>query len=110
MLKLLFVISYFLANHLNNQDSDTINNQLFSNLQSNNINSNDITNINLNKYPLNLLPDLDNLINVEIIFMFILFNLFVSNIISNIDFTKYISNDTKFGKLFHFILKRYLKV
>jgi hypothetical protein len=68
-------------------------------------------NINLDDYPLNLLFELDQLINVEIIFMVIILNVFITNILINnsskID--NYIPKNL-FGKVLDFIIQRFIKI
>ena len=89
-------------------DDSTVNNKS-TKLLSNFTNPNR-PEINFDEFPLNLLPEVDTLISAEILLMSILFNVFVSNYISKIDFSKYISQDTKIGKILHIILNRYLKI
>jgi hypothetical protein len=96
-------------------------------LNSNNIDNNNTKNTNnfipnifdttsnkelnsiFDKYPFNLLTDLDAIINIEILLIFILFNLFVASYISNLNHSKYIPDNT-FGKFIKIILNKYINI
>ena len=85
--------------------NDQKGNQFINNLFSNN----DLE-TKFNEYPLNLLSDIDNLINIELIFMFVIFNIFLANYISHIDFSKYISTNNNLGKILLFLIERYKNI
>ena len=56
------------------------------------------------EFPLNLLPEMNKLINIELFFMFVLFNLFLVNMIMKIDYKKYIPNNI-IGKFLDLLIK-----
>ena len=64
-----------------------------------------------NKYPLNLLPEMNQLINIELFFTLIIINIMiVRKLISlNIDFNKYLPNN-KAGHFIYKIIQRYIKI
>ena len=99
--------SAVMGKYLNSQSTsnDKKGNQFINNLFSNN----DLEN-KFNEYPLNLLSDIDNLINIELIFMSVIFNIFLANYINHIDFSKYISNNSNWGKNFLFFIERYKNI
>lgn len=96
-----------IGKYLNSQSTSTISkdNKLINDIVTNGIAEN-----KFDEYPLNLLPELNTLINVEMIVMSVIFNLFLANFISNIDFNKYISNESKLGKICHILIKRYIRI
>jgi len=72
----------------------------------------DIKNNNNNLYPdfpLNLLPEMDTLISVILLFLIIIFNVFVAHKLININYKKYIPNN-KLGSIINFFLTRYIKI
>ena len=60
-------------------------------------------------YPLNLLPEMNQLVNIEFLFLLILFNLFMVNIIINLNYSQYIPNN-RFGEILNSIINRYIKL
>ena len=111
-------VSYGMSKVFNSQSSQSSNtknttNKLFnyleSNISNNNNNNNTLTNLTelYNKFPLNLLPDIDLLITAELMFLSIILNIYVVKFISKIDYNKYISNN-KFGIIFKIIINRYI--
>lgn len=60
------------------------------------------------QYPLSILFELNRLINIEIIFMFMLINIFIIKKLNQIDFKIYIPNN-KLGKIIGYIINRYIK-
>lgn len=77
------------------------------NMLSNNDNSN-ITEL-YNSFPLNLLPDINLLVDAELIFLLIIFNTYVVRYLTTIDYDKYIPQ-TKTGKFLKIIINRYTKI
>jgi hypothetical protein len=108
-------VSYGMSKIFNSKSSNTNNttNKLFNYLDmldNNNINNNNnLTNLTklYNEFPLNLLPDIDQLLTVELMFLFIILNVYVVKFISKIDYNKYIF-DNKFGTLLIKIINRYI--
>lgn len=60
------------------------------------------------EYPLSMLFELNRLINIEIIFMFMLLNIFVIKKIIHIDFKSYLPNN-KPGQIIEYVINRYIK-
>ena len=60
------------------------------------------------EYPLSLLFELNRLINIEIIFMFMLINIFLIKKMNHVDFKSYLP-DNKAGKIIEYIINRYIK-
>ena len=67
------------------------------------------SNLDFNEYPLNLIPELNQLATAELILMVVLFNLIVSRYLTTVNYTKYIP-DNKFGNLLNKWLERYITV
>lgn len=88
---------------VNAQNSSNINKII-----SDSVSSNSDNNLNIDNYPLNMLTDLDTLINVEILFLYIIFILFFSKFLKNINFNKYISNKSRLGGILLYLIERYL--
>ena len=60
------------------------------------------------EHPLSILFELNRLINIEIIFMFMLLNIFVIKKINHIDFKSYLPNN-KPGQMIEYVINRYIK-
>ena len=60
-------------------------------------------------YPLNLLYEIEGLINVEVIVVILLINIFIVQYLISKDYSKYIP-DNKFGKYLNIFLNRYVKI
>ena len=60
------------------------------------------------EHPLSILFELNRLINIEIIFMFMLLNIFLIKKINNIDFKSYLPKN-KAGQIILYIINRYIK-
>ena len=56
-----------------------------------------VLNNNYFDYPLNLLVEVNQIINIEILFLTIIFNIFIVNKLINIDYNKYLPKN-KIGK------------
>ena len=94
--------------NLNNKEEDKDNKfNLISNLE-NNSNSKDISSL-LNEFPLNLLTDINQLLSVELIFLSVMFNIFLGDLLTRINYSKYIPQN-KFGKFILFYVNRYINV
>lgn len=75
------------------------------------INNTNLNNLSINDYPWELLPNLMTLNNVQIIYIFIMFNGFIVNQItnSNIDIYKFLPNN-KLGVILNKLITRYIKI
>ena len=60
-------------------------------------------------YPLNLLYDIDTLVNVEVVVVILLINIFIVQYLISRDYSKYIP-DNKFGKYLNLFLSRYIRI
>lgn len=107
---------------LNKQDSDSKSNssntnKLLSFITTNNSNDDSNKNSNsslnvpyiLSKYPFNLMKHIDNMLNVMISLMFLLFNIFFSGLIGKLNLHTYLP-DNKLGILLTKMLDRYIKL
>ena len=121
------IVTAIMANILNNITVDEYSNSLNSNSYSK-VNSygfllNSYTNTGINflndgfgdllikkypEYPLSLLFELNRLINIEIIFMLMLINIFIIKKLNKIDFKKFIPNN-KLGQIIEYIIFRYIQ-
>ena len=63
----------------------------------------------LNEFPLNLLPEINQLATAELMFLLIILNIFIVKYITSLDYNKYIPNN-KIGIFIDFAIKRYIKV
>lgn len=59
------------------------------------------------EFPLNLLVEMNQLVNLELVFLSILFNVFIVNTITQINYSKYIPNN-KLGRILNFFISRYI--
>jgi len=59
-------------------------------------------------FPLNLLPEISQLVDAELLFLIILLNLFVSKLFLSIDFPKYLPKN-KLGLILGSLINRYIK-
>lgn len=94
------------SNNIDNNNTKNSNNFIPNIFDST---SNKDLNTIFDTYPFNLLTDLDAIINIEILLIFILFNLFVASYISNLKHGDYIPDNT-FGKFIKFILNKYISI
>lgn len=83
-----------------------------NNSNNNNNNLNIISNLNdnrvaLNDFPLNLLPEINQLATAELMFLFIILNIFIVKYITSLDYNKYIPNN-KVGNILKFFINRYI--
>jgi hypothetical protein len=83
-----------------------------NNSSNNNNNLNIISNLNdnrvaLNDFPLNLLPEINQLATAELMFLFIILNIFIVKYITSLDYNKYIPNN-KVGNILKFFIIRYI--
>jgi len=105
-----------LLNSSNSGDGKTQNFiDCFVNLRSsylegvNNNKLNTISNLSdkYNDFPLNLLPEINQLATAELMFLVIILNIFIVKYITTIDYKKYIPNNTV-GKILNFFINRYI--
>lgn len=71
-----------------------------------NANSDSINN-NFSDFPFNLLPEVNKLVDVELLFLIIILNIHVVKLLSKIDYNKYIPNN-KIGNILTIIINRYI--
>nr|YP_009504963.1 hypothetical protein [Lyophyllum decastes]AWW14082.1 hypothetical protein [Lyophyllum decastes] len=70
----------------------------------------ELLNSKYTEFPLNMLVDLNNLVNLEILALIILFNVLTVDLLTTkIDYNKYVPNN-KLGNLALFFLNRYIKL
>ena len=91
---------------LNSNDSNNSNNTNnfingFDGLSNNNLND------KFNDFPLNLLPEINQLATAELMFLIIILNIFIVNYITSIDYNKYIPNN-KVGNILKYFINRYI--
>ena len=60
-------------------------------------------------FPLNLLPDVNQLVTAELLFLSVILNVFIAQYITKIDFNKYIS-DNRIGKILKMFINRYINI
>jgi hypothetical protein len=60
-----------------------------------------------NNFPLNLIPEINQLATAELMFLFIILNIFIVKYINTIDFSKYFPKN-KLGNLFLKLINRYI--
>lgn len=60
-------------------------------------------------FPLNCLSELYGLVNLELLFLLIIFNTIIANYLINIDFKKYMP-DNKFFRFLNYFIQRYIKL
>jgi hypothetical protein len=94
-------------NKNNSNNNNNLSNNFIDNIFTNS-NSNDINNI-YSDFPLNLLPEINNLVNLEILFLSILFNLYLVNILTKFNYNKYVPKN-KLGKIFDYLISRYITI
>ena len=62
-----------------------------------------------NDFPLNLLPEINQLVTAELIFLFVILNVFIAQYITKIDYNKYIP-DNKLGNILKVFINRYINI
>lgn len=90
---------------LNNNNDN--NNKFIDNI-FNDSNTKELNNV-FSDYPLNLLPEINKLVNIEILFLSIILNIFIVDTLTKFNYVKYIPNN-RIGKLFSNIMSRYIAV
>jgi hypothetical protein len=87
----------------NNSSNNNTNNNInwFDGLSNNNLND------KFNDFPLNLLPEINQLVTAELMFLFIILNIFVVKYIITVDYNKYIANN-KVGNILKYFINRYI--
>lgn len=90
--------------------TDSFNNEL-PNQEVINNNLDTISNLTdkLNDFPLNLIPEINQLVTAELLFLFIILNVFIAQYISKLDYNKYIP-DNRLGKILKFFISRYINI
>jgi hypothetical protein len=96
---------------LNSNDSSN-NTKKLTNWFYNSSNSNDlntISNLNerFNDFPLNLLPEINQLATAELMFLFIILNIFIVKYITSLDYNKHIPNNN-IGTMLKILMNRYI--
>ena len=87
---------YFLANSYTDKGVNLLNDSF-----------GDLLIKNYSDYPLSLLFEINRLINIEILFVFILINIIIIQNLNKIDYKKYFS-ESKISKIILFFLERYI--
>ena len=97
------------SNNNNNNNNNTNNLINWFDGLSNNNNSNIINNLNdkFNDFPLNLLPEINQLATAELMFLLIILNIFIAKYITSLDYNKYLPNN-KLGDILKKIINRYV--
>ena len=98
------------SNNSNNNDNTKQLINWFDGLSNNNLNfiSNlKDNNVMFNDFPLNLLPEINQLATAELMFLFIILNIFIVKYITSLDYNKYIPKN-KAGNIFKIIISRYI--
>jgi hypothetical protein len=95
------LMSKVLNSSNNNSNSNSYVGNIFSNSNS------DLLNNKFPDFPLNLLVEVNQLINVELLFLIIILNIHIVKYLQQIDYNKYLPNN-KFGKFLSLILNRYV--
>ena len=85
-----------------NEGSNVLNNFISSNIDK-------VNNYNFDEFPLNLLPDINTLIILEIIFAMSIINVFIVSKLIQLDLIKYLPNN-HLGKTLKFMLNRYINI
>jgi hypothetical protein len=75
------------------------NNNIISNLNDNSL--------PLNDFPLNLLPQINQLATAELMYLFIILNIYIVKYITSLDYNKYIP-ENKVGNILKIIINRYI--
>ena len=91
----------------NDNSSNLISQHLVDNTNTN-ANASSLSDLYPN-YPLNLLYDIDTLVNVEVIVVILLINIFTVQYLISRDYSKYIP-DNRFGKYLNLFLSRYVRI
>ena len=96
------VLNHNKGNNINGKGNNLVNNFINN---SDNIDSSNI----LNDYPLNLLIEVNSLLYVAILFMFVFFNIYLSNYLIKINYSKYIPKNN-IGNLLNIFINRYISI
>ena len=60
-------------------------------------------------FPLNLLPELNIIINVELLYIYILINMYLVNLLIKFNYKKYIPNN-RIGKILEYFIESYINL
>ena len=89
------------SNNNSNSNSNSYIGNLFSNSNS------DLLNNKFSDFPLNLLIEVNKLVDVELLFLIIILNIYIVKYLNKINYNKYLPNN-KLGKYLTIILNRYI--
>lgn len=97
------------SNNSSNNNNNTNNFTNWLDGLSNTNNLNIISNLNdrFNDFPLNLLPEINQLATAELMFLLIILNIFIVKYITSLDYNKYIPNN-KVGNILKIFINRYI--
>jgi hypothetical protein len=95
-------------NSSNNDDNNSNITKNFIPIIFNDSNYKDL-NDKFTNFPLNLLPEMNQLVNIEILFLFILLNIFIVNFFISFNYSKYLPNN-KIGQILNFIISRHIRL
>jgi hypothetical protein len=95
-----------MTNLFSDQNSNSQGNNFLPNLFSR---EGDKLNNLYSDYPLNLLPEMDTLLSVILMFLFIILNIFIVRKLINMNYNKYIPNN-KAGKILSLVISRYISI
>jgi hypothetical protein len=93
---------------LNNENVDKTNTKSLIGNILNNTDGQSLNNV-FSEFPFNLLPEVSKLVDVELLFLLVIFNVYIGTSLANIDFSIYIPNN-KLGKILTIIINRYIKI
>ena len=91
--------------YINNSNYNFINGET----KCNAVNIINHINDNKNDIPLNLLPEINQLVTAELMFLFIILNIFIVRYISTLNYNEYLPNK-KIGNILKFLINRYLTI
>lgn len=97
-----YIMSYFLNSGLSNNNNV---NKLIDLMVISNNNTNSV----LNNYPLGALSQVNTLLALSILFLYLIGSIYVGRYVVKINYTKYFPNN-KIGKVLDFLLSRYIKL
>jgi hypothetical protein len=76
---------------------------------NNNLSTTSGINDKFTDFPLNLLPEINQLATAELMFLFIILNIFIVKYITTFDYNKYLPNN-KVGDILKKIINRYIRI
>ena len=99
-------MSKILNHNVGKNKGNNSGNNLVNHFVNNNNNNN--SNI-LDDYPLNLLVEVNLLLYAAILFLFVFFNIYLSNYLTQVNYSKYLPNN-RIGNFFYIFINRYIKI